>query len=180
MKHKTLCSYIFPWKLASKPMLFWTALVPFSFSTKSGRGGPALDITSIGSLLANTVRHNSAYIWALMCVPWKHVLSQARRWFHSCGGQLITFNVPFSGWPMSGCKSAMVLVQLTSSHSRHGLAFTLAWVCPPIYPLGPYTYWRFYFDVNAIRQLCGSRGGTWVEVLLCCLYNRETQQHQHE
>ena len=46
---------------------------------------------------------------------------------------------------------------------------TPAWFRTPIDPPRPYTYWRFHLDVNAIRQLCGSRGGTWVEVLLCCL-----------
>ena len=33
-----------------------------------------------------------------------------------------------------------------------------------IYPLGPYTYWGFHFNVNAVRRLGGSRGGTLVEV----------------
>ena len=48
-----------------------------------------------------------------------------------------------------------------------------AWFRIPIYPHWSYTYWRFHFNVNAIRQLSGSRGGTWVEVLLHCLYNRD-------
>ena len=47
-----------------------------------------------------------------------------------------------------------------------------AWTSTPIYPPRPYTDWWFSFDVIAIRRLCGSRGGTWVEVLLRCLYNR--------
>ena len=46
-----------------------------------------------------------------------------------------------------------------------------AWVRTPIYPPVLYTHWRFHFDINAIRWLCGSRGGTWVEVLLRCFYN---------
>ena len=34
-----------------------------------------------------------------------------------------------------------------------------AWFGTPIYPLGPFTYWEFHCLVNAIRRLCGSRGG---------------------
>ena len=55
-------------------------------------------------------------------------------------------------------------------------AFTLTEVIKwrtAIYHPGPYTYWPFHFDVNVLRQLRGTRGGTWVEVLLCCLYNKD-------
>ena len=48
-----------------------------------------------------------------------------------------------------------------------------AWGSTPIYPPGPYTHWRFHFEVNAIRRLRDSRGRTWVEVLLRGLYNRD-------
>ena len=45
--------------------------------------------------------------------------------------------------------------------------------------LEPNTYWGFHFDVNAIGQLRGSRGWTWVEASLRCLYNRDNAVHQH-
>ena len=43
----------------------------------------------------------------------------------------------------------------------------------PIFSLKPYTYWDFHFHVNAIRPHRGSRGATWVEVLLRCLQLRQ-------
>jgi hypothetical protein len=43
----------------------------------------------------------------------------------------------------------------------------------PIYPLRPYTYGVFHFDVNEIRRLRGSRGRTWSVVWLRCPYNRD-------
>ena len=47
----------------------------------------------------------------------------------------------------------------------------------PIYPRGSYTYLRFHFHFNSIRRLCGSRGGTWVEVLLRCHFNRDKRSN---
>jgi hypothetical protein len=72
-----------------------------------------------------------------------------------------------------------MLCKNSTTFSRHGpriqtdQGYKPASSRTPIYPPGPYKYWQFHFDENAIRRLRGSRGRTWVEVLLRFLYNRD-------